>query len=149
MTMADWIMYVRMLHEGIKWVYKQNTHVMDWRFSWKKDPIEPTAEWMRCERAICEEGVLYADKILYNKLKWRGGVSGCCWCFSYCLFFFFTLFYFPVGSLDVFSSSLHMTIIEDVGSTRGDYSFIGLVAIWCDIGSNTFIYGSNECMRCG
>lgn len=53
--------------------------------------------------------------------------------------FLFTLFYFPVGSLDVFSSSLHMTIIEDVGSTRGDYSFIGLVAIWCDIGSNTFI----------
>lgn len=52
------------------------------------------------------------------------------------VFFFLTLFHFPVVgrcSLDVFSSALYMTLIEVVRSIGGDYSFIGLVAIWFGI----------------
>lgn len=87
----------RMLHEGIKWVYKQNTHVMDWRFSWrKKNQSNP-------QQNECDANELFAKRVFCMRIKyfiinWNEGVESVAVvdvfrtvCFSFLRYFIFLL----------------------------------------------------------
>lgn len=135
MTVDDWIMYVR---SYVIWRYTSKAHML-WTGDFhdeKKKNKRTQLNWTNGSSIECE---LFAKRVFCVRIKyfiinWNEGVESVAVVDVFrAVCFLLTLFHFPVRLLDVFSSSLHMTLIEDIASKHRWRLFIywiGCNSIW-------------------